>query len=96
MNIEYTLHPPLARQAGLGRTGTCIGCYAMKHYGFTAAEVIGWMRVSRPGSVIGQQQQFLEEMQAPMHAEGTAFRRRVSADGCLHRHAVAGAEQKFV
>lgn len=26
-------------KAGLGRTGTLIGCYIMKHYGFTAAEV---------------------------------------------------------
>ncbi|CAN0589506.1 unnamed protein product, partial [Ectocarpus sp. 12 AP-2014] len=34
-------------KAGLGRTGTCIGCYIMKHYSFTAAEVIGWMRICR-------------------------------------------------
>lgn len=26
-------------KAGLGRTGTLIGCYLMKHYGFTAPEV---------------------------------------------------------
>lgn len=37
-------------KAGLGRTGTCIGCYIMKHYSFSAAEVIGWMRVCRPVS----------------------------------------------
>lgn len=30
--------------AGLGRTGTLIGCYIMKHYKFTAAEVIAWIR----------------------------------------------------
>ena len=30
-------------KAGLGRTGTCIGCYLMKHYRWTAAEVgCGW------------------------------------------------------
>ncbi|KAH8043199.1 protein tyrosine/serine/threonine phosphatase [Aureococcus anophagefferens] len=34
-------------KAGLGRTGTCIGCYCMKHYKFTAAEIIGWMRICR-------------------------------------------------
>ena len=28
----------------------------MKHYGFTANECIGWLRVARPGSVIGPQQ----------------------------------------
>jgi len=30
--------------AGLGRTGTLIGCYMMKHYKFTAAETIAWTR----------------------------------------------------
>ena len=48
-------------QAGLGRTGTCIGCYMMKHYRFTSQEVIGWLRICRPGSVIGPQQHFLLE-----------------------------------
>ena len=36
-------------KAGLGRTGSCIGCYMMKHYKFTAEEVIGWLRIVRPG-----------------------------------------------
>ena len=30
--------------AGLGRTGTLIACYMMKHYKFTAAECVGWIR----------------------------------------------------
>ncbi len=30
--------------AGLGRTGTLIACYMMKHYKFTAAECIAWAR----------------------------------------------------
>jgi cell division cycle 14 len=46
-------------KAGLGRTGTVIGCYIMKHYKFTAEEIIGWMRIVRPGSIIGPQQQFM-------------------------------------
>ncbi|KAM4739136.1 dual specificity protein phosphatase CDC14AB isoform 2-T2 [Anableps anableps] len=50
-------------KAGLGRTGTLIGCYLMKHYRFTAAEAIAWIRICRPGSVIGPQQNFLEEKQ---------------------------------
>lgn len=57
-------------KAGLGRTGTCIGAYAMKHWGFTAAEVIGWMRLARPGSVIGPQQQYMENIQERMHRLG--------------------------
>ncbi|XP_061152430.1 dual specificity protein phosphatase CDC14AB isoform X3 [Syngnathus typhle] len=51
-------------KAGLGRTGTLIGCYLMKHYRFSAAEAIAWIRICRPGSVIGPQQHFLEENQA--------------------------------
>ena len=45
--------------AGLGRTGTLIACYIMKHYRMTATEAIAWVRICRPGSVIGPQQQFL-------------------------------------
>lgn len=47
-------------KAGLGRTGTCIGAYLIKHYGFSAAEAIAWLRICRPGSVIGPQQWYLE------------------------------------
>ena len=59
-------------KAGLGRTGTCIGAYLMKHYGFTAKEVIAWMRICRPGMVIGPQQQYLEKIQHLMWEEGVA------------------------
>uniref|UniRef100_A0A8C9SL16 Cell division cycle 14Ab n=1 Tax=Scleropages formosus TaxID=113540 RepID=A0A8C9SL16_SCLFO len=57
-------------KAGLGRTGTLIGCYLMKHYRFTAAEAIAWIRICRPGSIIGPQQHFLEEKQASLWVEG--------------------------
>jgi len=50
-------------KAGLGRTGTLIGCYAIKTYGFLASEFIGWIRLARPGSILGPQQFFLEEME---------------------------------
>lgn len=46
-------------KAGLGRTGCLIACYAMKHYNFNAADFIGWIRMARPGSVLGPQQHFL-------------------------------------
>lgn len=49
----------------------------MKHYGFSAAEAIGWMRICRPGSVIGPQQQYLEQMENVMHREGHALRQQV-------------------
>ena len=36
-------------KAGLGRTGTLIALYMMKHHGFTAREAMGWLRIVRPG-----------------------------------------------
>mmetsp|Transcript_10726 Transcript_10726/g.31746 ORF Transcript_10726/g.31746 Transcript_10726/m.31746 type:complete len:519 (-) Transcript_10726:211-1767(-) len=66
-------------KAGLGRTGTCIGAYIMKHYKFTAAEVIGWMRICRPGMVIGPQQHFLRDLEQRMWAEGDAMRAAAAA-----------------
>lgn len=61
-------------KAGLGRTGTCIGAYIMKHYKFTAAEVIGWMRICRPGMVIGPQQHYLQDIEQKMWYEGEMMR----------------------
>ena len=46
-------------KAGLGRTGCVIALYVMKHYGFPAAAFIGWIRIARPGSILGPQQQYL-------------------------------------
>ncbi|AWP04637.1 putative dual specificity protein phosphatase CDC14A-like [Scophthalmus maximus] len=61
-------------KAGLGRTGTLIGCYLMKHFRFTAAEAIAWIRICRPGSIIGQQQNFLEEKQHSLWVQGDVHR----------------------
>ncbi|KAI5122128.1 hypothetical protein M0805_000776 [Coniferiporia weirii] len=46
-------------KAGLGRTGTLIGAYLIWKYGFTAHEAIAFMRIVRPGSVVGPQQQYM-------------------------------------
>jgi cell division cycle 14 len=46
-------------KAGLGRTGTLIALHLIKSHGFTARQAIGWLRIVRPGSVIGEQQQYL-------------------------------------
>ncbi|XP_026786229.1 dual specificity protein phosphatase CDC14AB isoform X1 [Pangasianodon hypophthalmus] len=77
-------------KAGLGRTGTLIGCYLMKHYRFTAAETIAWIRICRPGSIIGPQQHFLEEKQANLWAQGDVLRSkqqksRVYEESSVHR-----------
>ena len=57
-------------KAGLGRTGTCIGAYLMKHFRMTAREATAWMRICRPGSVLGPQQQYLETLQGDMWQAG--------------------------
>ncbi|XP_045159853.1 dual specificity protein phosphatase CDC14AB-like isoform X7 [Mercenaria mercenaria] len=71
-------------KAGLGRTGTLIACHMMKHYKFTAAEAIGWCRICRPGSIIGPQQNFLEEKQAWLWMQGDLHRAKVK-DGDKRR-----------
>lgn len=50
-------------KAGLGRTGTLIACYIMKHFLLAADEAIAWLRICRPGSVIGVQQHWLQDKQ---------------------------------
>ncbi|KAF9933689.1 cell division control protein 14 [Linnemannia zychae] len=47
--------------AGLGRTGTLIGAYLMRHFDMSARDTIAFLRLMRPGSVVGPQQNWLEE-----------------------------------
>jgi cell division cycle 14 len=54
-------------KAGLGRTGCLIGAYLIYRHGFTANEVIAFMRFMRPGMVVGPQQHWL-------HLNQNAFR----------------------
>merc|ERR1712217_293780 len=61
-------------KAVLGRTGTLIGLYCMKHYQFPARAFIGWNRICRPGSILGPQQQFMCDMQAEMWQAGATIR----------------------
>lgn len=63
-------------KAGLGRTGTLIAAYMMKHYRWTAAASISWLRICRPGSVIGPQQIYLEDIQEQMWLEGDKYHNR--------------------
>jgi hypothetical protein len=44
----------------------------MKHFGFTANEAMGWLRICHPGSIIGPQQQFLVNREDHMHRFGAA------------------------
>lgn len=55
-------------KAGLGRTGTLIACDLMKQHRFSAEEAIAWLRLCRPGSVVGPQQHYLRGKQAQLWA----------------------------
>ena len=48
----------------------------MREWGWKATEAIGWLRLCRPGSVIGGQQEWMEEMQPRMWLEGDKKRAR--------------------
>ncbi|GIY34557.1 dual specificity protein phosphatase CDC14AB [Caerostris extrusa] len=72
-------------KAGLGRTGTLIACYIMKHYRFTAAEAIAWIRICRPGSIIGHQQLWLEQKQSYLWLQGDIYRLRKSHYGNMKK-----------
>ena len=50
--------------AGLGRTGTLIALWLMRTHGFTAREAMGWLRIMRPGSVVGEQQHYLSAVES--------------------------------
>ena len=72
--------------AGLGRTGTLIALYMMKHHGFGAREAMGWLRVMRPGCVIGEQQEFLCQVER-------SLRLGRSGAGITAREAALGATE---
>lgn len=57
-------------KAGLGRTGTLVCAWLMRKYQFTGAEVIGFIRVMRPGSILGEQQEFLSDNEEYMWSLG--------------------------
>ena len=66
-------------KAGLGRTGTVIGLSLMKHFDFSARAAMGWLRILRPGSVMGEQQGFLCAREKIMRRDGEEFRARGGA-----------------
>lgn len=79
-------------KAGLGRTGVLIGAYLMKHFGFTAPEATGWLRICRPGSVIGVQHQFLVDCEPWLRQQGRNWR-RFNAAVCRPKAGIYGRKR---
>lgn len=71
-------------KAGLGRTGCLIGAYLIYRHGFTANEIIAFMRFMRPGMVVGPQQHWL-------HINQGVFREWWFEDSMRERMAAANA-----
>lgn len=69
-------------KAGLGRTGVMIACYAIKYYNFDAKNFIGWIRLCRPGSILGKQQQFLVDKDP--YLRGLLTKTPVCGSTCLN------------
>jgi len=56
-------------KGGIGRTGTLIACYLMRHHLFDPHEAVAWVRICRPGSVMGQQHLFLQKLHSAKYFE---------------------------
>ena len=74
-------------KAGLGRTGTLIALHLMRRHGFRAREAMGWLRIMRPGSVIGEQQEYLCAVERGWDGAGGAGAAAGSAGAGIGRDA---------
>ena len=83
-------------KAGLGRTGTLIALYMMKHHGFSAREAMGWLRIVRPGSVIGEQQAFLCAREHLMRRSCAPLRPKATAEQLAAGGGGAGAVEELI
>ena len=85
-------------KAGLGRTGCLIGAYLIYRHGFTANEIIAYMRFMRPGMVVGPQQHWLhlnqgtfrewwveERMERKFRKEAALAAAAAQANGASHQ-----------
>lgn len=58
----------------LGAAATLLGAYLMQVYRFTAREAIGWIRLCCPGSVMGEQQLYLDHVERRIASSSLAKR----------------------
>ncbi|EKX37500.1 hypothetical protein GUITHDRAFT_78041 [Guillardia theta CCMP2712] len=63
LSIAESSQSVTAVHCSAGVSDCLSGLFLMKAYGFTAEESIGWLRIARPGSIIGPQQHFLKSQE---------------------------------
>lgn len=80
-------------KAGLGRTGTNIVAYMVKHYGYSCREAIAWHRLCRPGAVVGPQQQYLMSIEQKLVLEGEQYRARLNQSSTQSSARKAGGDR---
>ncbi|KAF9997368.1 Dual specificity protein phosphatase cdc14a [Entomortierella chlamydospora] len=71
--------------AGLGRTGTLIGVFLMRHFDMTAREVIAFLRLMRPGSVVGPQQNWLAQNEYRIRNRNWGKTQSRKLEGCRQK-----------
>ena len=84
-------------KAGLGRTGCLIGAYLIYRHGFTANEIIAFMRFMRPGMVVGPQQHWLHINQGVFREwwfEDSMRERMAAANAASHTNGVTAAQSQ--
>jgi cell division cycle 14 len=60
-------------RSGLGRAATLGALYLMRRHGFTAREAMAWVRIMRPGSIMGSHQHYLVHQESPADLSAAAL-----------------------
>lgn len=80
-------------KAGLGRTGTNIAAYMIKHYGYSAREAIAWCRLCRPGCIVGPQQQYLIVNEDKLRIEGELYYKQIEEQKQRYQQSIQQQQQ---
>ena len=76
----------------LGRAGTLAALHLMRSHGFGARDAIAWLRVMRPGVVLGEQQHYLVNVQQRVRSccEGRAGQGEMELELAFRRKSLQG------
>ena len=78
---------------GLGATGTLIALHLMRSHRFSAREAMAWLRIMRPGSITGEQQDYLCLVDDKLRAQKTNQSMKTQADSGIRLAADIGFDE---